>query len=55
MEKINKQQLNKLISVMEQYQIKNKLILGICNTEALSDITIVQYNCLIYLIQSIGI
>lgn len=55
MEKIDKQQLNKLLRVIEQYRLKNEWILSICNIDSLVDMSVKQYNFLLILIKTIGI
>lgn len=55
MEKIDKQQLNRLLTILEKYGLKNKWILEICNIESLIDMTVKQYNFLLILILQVGI
>ncbi len=55
MEKLEKDQLNKLIETLEKYKIKSKWIMKICNVDSLLDITIVQYNYLLLIIEKIFI
>lgn len=55
MEKIDKQQLNKLFELLEENKIKSEWILNICNIESLVDLTIRQYNFLLLLINKIFI
>ncbi len=53
MEKIDKEQLNNLIEVLEENSIKSKWIMSICNVESLTDITTMQYNFLLLLIKKV--
>lgn len=54
MEKIDNQQLNKLIATIEKYGIRNEWVLNICNIDKLSDLNIRQYNFLLLLIQEVS-
>lgn len=55
MEKIDKEQLNNLVNLLENNSIKSRWIMSICNIESLNDLTVRQYNFLLLLIKKIFI
>jgi len=52
-EKIDNQQLNYLIELLENKMVKSKIILSICNIQYLTDLTVIQYNYLLLLLNKI--
>lgn len=49
--KIDEEKINKLLENIEKYNIPSKWITQICNVKCITDITVVQYNILLMLIQ----
>lgn len=49
--KIDEEKINNLLEQLEKYSISNKWITQICNVKCITDITVVQYNILLMLIQ----
>ncbi len=52
MEKINYQQLDKLLIELKKHSIPSSLILSMFNIKSIAEINIVQYNCLLLIIKS---
>ncbi len=49
-EKISEEQLLKLLSVFNEKRLNYKIIFKLCKVEKLLDLTVRQYNYLLYLI-----
>lgn len=50
-EKIKREELNNLISVMQKNGILQEWILGLCKVSSLVDLTVIQYNYLLIIIK----
>lgn len=53
MEKIDNQQFNTLLKLLENNSVKCEWILNICSIECLTELTVRQYNFLLLLINKI--
>lgn len=49
LEKIDYEQMNKLLNTLEKARVSHNTILSICNVKYLQDITVVQYNNILLL------
>lgn len=53
MERITKEQINKLLSLVENYNLLIEWVYGICNVDCITDITVLQYNYLLMIIKTV--
>ena len=51
MEKIDREQLLNLMKIIDKYQLLIDWVKGLCQVEYLEEITVVQYNFLLVIIQ----
>lgn len=51
--KIDEEKINNLLDILERYRISNSWILQICNVKCITEISVVQYNFVLCLIQHI--
>lgn len=49
--KIDEEKINNLLEQLEKYSISNKWITKICNVKCITDINVIQYNMILYLIK----
>lgn len=49
--KIDEEKINNLLEQLEKYSISNKWITQICNVKCITDINVIQYNMILYLIK----
>lgn len=49
--KIAEEKINNLLEQLEKYSISNKWITQICNVKCITDINVIQYNMILYLIK----
>lgn len=49
--KIDEEKINNLLDKIENYNIPSKWITQICNVKCITDVTVIQYNFLLMLIQ----
>lgn len=49
--KIDEEKINNLLEHLEKYSISNKWITQICNVKCITDINVIQYNMILYLIK----
>ena len=49
--KIDEEKINNLLEQLEKYNISNKWITQICNVKCITDINVIQYNMILYLIK----
>ena len=55
MEKISQEQLNKLLTIIRKYDIMFEWIYGLCKVSCLTDITKIQYNYLLIIIDNVEV
>lgn len=53
MEKINKEQINKLLNYMRKYNLMQEWVYKMCCVNCITDITVVQYNSLLVIIEQV--
>lgn len=51
MEKIDREQLLNLMKIIDKYQLLIDWVKGLCQVEYLEEITVIQYNFLLVIIQ----
>ena len=49
--KIDEEKINNLLEQLEKYSISNKWITQIFNVKCITDINVIQYNMILYLIK----
>lgn len=53
MEKINKEQINKLLEQLRKYNLMYEWLYILCNVDCLTDIKVKQYNSILLILNTI--